>query len=170
MELPVSRDGQRVGTLCLAERGGWAELVMTCRPDSTGLFRGFLLCDGGELPLGVLSPEGGGLRAARRVPLSELRALGSPRQGLCRLSYPFSGESWRPVEDGFFRRRFRNSLRGTEGALWREDQGGRWLAVPWNCGRPFPLMELLCFVQIREIGGRPYALLSFDGGEWPRMP
>ena len=59
MELPVCREEQRVGSLRLREQGGWAELVMTCQPDSTGLFRGFLACDGGELPLGVLSPEGG---------------------------------------------------------------------------------------------------------------
>ena len=170
MELPVCREDQRVGSLRLREQGGWAELVMTCQPDSTGLFRGCLACDGGELPLGVLSPEGGCLRAARRVPLSELRALGTARRGFCRLSYPFGGENWQPVTNGFFRRCFRGTLEKTEGALWREDQERRWLAVPWNCGRPFPLTELLCFVQVREIQGRPYALLSFDSDEWPQMP
>ena len=171
MEVAVYREERPVGTVTLSEGGGWAEIRMSCLLDRTGLFRGFLACDGGELPLGVLAPEEGRLQARRRVPLPELRTLGAVRRGLCRLCYPFDdGAGWRPAGPDFFRRRFRGSLRGAEGALWRPAGAGRRLALPWDEGRPFPLMEAFCFVRVGEIGGRPYAILTFDGDEWPRMP
>ena len=172
MEAPVWReDGGRVGTVTLGEQGGWTSVCMVCLGDSGGLFRGFLVCDGGELPLGVLAPEGQCLRVSRRFSLAEMGRMGQVRCGLRRLSYAFGREDgWQAVTDGFFQgREFRGRLDRTQGALWREEAGGRVLALPWEEGRPFPLIELLCFVRLRRLRGRLYGTIAFDREEWPRL-
>ena len=172
MELPVSWGEEQTGIVKLEERGGWTEISMACRRDDRGLFRGFLRCAGAEVPLGVLVPEGGTMTAARRVASAELAAMGSPLRGESRMSFPFTrgSDGWLPVTDGFFHRRFLGTLQRTEGALWRPMEDGRQLALPWDCGVPFPLMELLCFVRVAEIRRSLFGLILFDGGELPRMP
>ena len=171
-EVPAYWGEERTGTVRIEPRGGWTEVTLICRRDDRGLFRGFLRCAGGEVPLGVLVPEGDAMRAARRLASAELAALGPPLRGESRMSFPFTRDSdgWLPVTDGFFRRRFLGTLRHTEGALWRPAEEGRQLALPWDCGAPFPLVELLCFVRVAEIRRSLFGLILFDGGELPRMP
>ena len=103
--------------------------------------------------------------------MAQIHRLGEPKYGLCRLSYAFSAgeESWRPVEDGFFRGELRGTLHGGKGVLWRPDGEGRQLALPWDCAVPFLLMPLFCFVRLRTVRGRLMAVLAFDGEERPRM-
>ena len=173
-QLPLYCQGERRGEVVLSlwgPNGARTEIAAAMDDPGDGLYRAFLLGEGGELPLGVLAPEGQCLRVTRRFSPSEMGRAGAVRHGLRRLSYAFErgGEPWQAVTDGFFRRRFQGRLRSGEGALWQKEGDGRVLAIPWDCGRPFPLMELMCFVRLRQMKGRLYGCILFDKDEWPQM-
>ncbi len=172
MELPVYCEGARAGRLRLAEAGEQRLVAeMAVGRDDRGLFRGFLICRRGEVPLGVLEPRGGELRLRRMLLRRELEQLGEPVEGQMRLSFAFREEGgWRPLEqpgDFFTRPPFQGRLEGGEGLLWRRAGEGKWLAVPYRADRPFPLTDLFCFARIRTISGRAYAVFAFDGRERP---
>ena len=173
MELPVLCQGAPAGRLRLREEGERMTAELDCPLDRSGLFRGYLICRGGELALGVLEPKGERLRLCRRLLTAEIRALGPPERGELRLSFPFQREAgWQRLSrpECFFRRApFGRDLAGLEGALWREARGLRFLALPFDCRRPFPLPTLFCFAQIAEVCGRTCAVFAFDREEGPVM-
>lgn len=174
MELPVFCQGTPAGRLTLTETGGRVRAEMDCPLDSTGLFRGFLVCRNGEKTLGVLEPRGERMCLCRMLLPEELRALGPAERGELRLSFAFrQAQGWQalPCPEQFFRKApFGPTLRGLEGALWRESRDLRFLALPFHSARPFPLVTLFCFAQIEIIQGRPFAVFAFDAGENPVMP
>ena len=43
----------------------------------------------------------------------------------------------------------------------------RYVALPFDCRRPFLLTGLFCFARVRRIGGRDYAVFAFDRWEMP---
>ncbi len=173
MEYPVVYAGASAGKVRLTEEGSRVCLEMDCPGNDSGLFRGFLICRGGELPLGVLEPKGQRLYLRRLLYRAELERLGAPVRGELRLSFPFRRqEGWQRVEDPrrFFRRTaFGQGLEAVEDALWCEARGLRYLALPFDCRRPFLLSCLFCFARIHEIGGRSYAVFAFDQEENPVM-
>lgn len=173
MDLPVLCQGVRTGRLELREEGERTTAEMDCPLDRSGLFRGYLVCRGGEIALGVLEPGGERLRLCRRLLTAEVRALGPPERGELRLSFAFQRSGgWQCLErpECFFRRApFGRELAGLRGAMWREERGLRFLALPFDCRCPFPLTALFCFAQVAEIGGRTYAVFAFDREEGPVM-
>ena len=64
----------------------------------------------------------------------------------------------------------RQALAGTGGVLTRCADGKRWLAVPWDPSRPFPLVPIVCCAVLRRIRDRDYAVFVLDGEEWPQFP
>lgn len=173
MEFPVYCQGAPAGRLTLEEAGGRVRAEMDCPPDNTGLFRGYLVCRGGEKALGVLEPRGERLRLCRMLLPEELRALGPAERGELRLSFAFRREQgWQalPSPEQFFRHApFGQMVRGLEGALRRESRGLRYLALPLDSAHPFPLPALFCFAHVAEIQGRRFAVFAFDAGEQPVM-
>ena len=173
MEYPVYCNRRPVGRVCLEEEPGRTRVEMLCRRDNSGLFRGYLIGEQGEWALGVLEPGEKGLEACRYLTAEGRAAIGRPRWGEMRLSFPFRAEEgWRALEEPrrFFRRsEFGLGLEEAEGALWRESRGLRLLALPFDNRRPFLLSTLFCFARIREIDGRAYAVFAFDQEENPVM-
>ena len=173
MEYPVYCGQTLAGRVYLRENSGRLQAEMVCRRDDSGLFRGWLVGERGELALGVLAPEAEGLCARRLLPEDWRAVLGEVLRGEMRLSFPFRAEEgWRKVEEP--RRFFRCSAFGLglgeiEGALWRESRGLRLLALPFDNRRPFLLSALFCFARIREIDGKAYAVFAFDQEENPVM-
>ena len=172
MKVPVFGDGKEIGEVTVREQGNCAEIVMNCRRDDAGVFRGFLACAGGEVPLGILLPVGDCMCVSKRMPVQALSKLGQMQCGYCKLSYSFSEKKdfWQTVEDGFFCSRFCGSICQIKGCLWQPVSFGRKLALPWRCGYPFPLMEVFCFVTLQQIRGEDYAVIAFDGDDYPVMP
>lgn len=173
MELPVFCRGVPSGRLALTEERGRLRAELDCPLDHTGLFRGYLVCRDGEKTLGVLEPKGDRLRLCRMLLKEEIAALGPAERGELRLSFAFHREEgWQslPCPEQFFRRApFGPALRGLEGARWRESRGLRFLALPFDCRRPFPLPALFCFARVAEVCGRPCAVFAFDETERPVM-
>ena len=80
---------------------------------------------------------------------------------------------WAPLErpEALFRSRWlREQLWGLSGLLTRSGDGRRYVAAPYDAGRPFPLPALFCFARVVRIGGRMYAVFAFDKGEQPVFP
>ena len=80
------------------------------------------------------------------------------------------GVSGAPLErpEALFRSRWlREQLWGLSGLLTRSGDGRRYVAAPYDAGRPFPLPALFCFARVVRIGGRMYAVFAFDKGEQP---
>ena len=173
MDYPVYCGQERAGTVRLTEEPGRVRAELRCRRDLSGLFRSFLLGAAGELPLGVLAPEGESLTLRRVLSAREVAALGPIRRGEMRLSFSFRREAeWRRLEEGerpLPRESPAAALEGTRGALWRERRGHGQLAVPFDSRRPFPLPALFCFARVDRIGGELYAVFTFDAGGSPVM-
>ena len=172
MTYPVLYQGEQVGEVTLTAQGGRTQAAMSCRRDNTGLFRGYLLCEKGEYPLGVLEPQGASMSLRRTVRTGELHALGAVWRGELRLSYAFPRKGgWEALEDAgaFFQRDglLARQAAGLQGGLWRREGEARLLALPYDPEQPFPLPSLFCFARIQEIQGRPYVLYRFDGEERP---
>lgn len=64
--------------------------------------------------------------------------------------------------------RLNAELAALSGALWRVEDGRRYLALPWDGGE-FPLTELFCFARIRPIRGREYVVYCVDSENYPVM-
>ena len=173
MEVAVYREERPVGTVTLSEGGGWAELRMSCLLDRTGLFRGFLACDGGELPLGVMEPQQGALAVCRRLYARDVAALGALRRGEARLSFRFGEGDWQAVREPgrlLVDPALRRCLEGTPRALRRREGERQLLAFPVEEGRPFPLEPLFCLARIRRVEGQLCAVYAFDREGRPLAP
>ena len=175
MDYPVLYHDEQVGQVAVEIQGTRVQVFVSCQRDNSGLFRGYLLCEKGEYPLGVLEPRGERMELRRTLRAGELRALGAIWRGDIRMSYAFAREStWEPVKAaGEFFQRDPHLARGVEkieGALWREERGQRQLALPYAPERPFPLVELFCFAQVRLIEGKSYVIYRFDREDHPALP
>ena len=174
MEIPVYREGRPAGVLRLWRDGERTGAEMDCDMDPSGLFRGFLQCGRGEVPLGVLEPKNGRLALRRRLLTAELDRLGQPVAGEMRLSFPFQkAPHWQKVSRGepFFRNAaLQRELERTEGALECRERGCRCLAIPFRAGGAFPLAALFCFARVEQIDGGAYAVFRFDSQGRPLMP
>lgn len=170
MEYPVWLEDEQVGTGAVVEEGERLAISIDCREDDRGLFRGYLVCPEGEIPLGVLEPRGRRLWLQRRLLREEVRPLGRPQGIRLRMSFAFGG-AWQDLkEPGLFSEAVGEDLSQTEGLLWRQEGERRYLALPYDPGRPFPLVRLFCLARIQNIGGRRYAVYGFDGDDRPLLP
>lgn len=167
MEYPVMLEGERVGTAAIEEEGERLVVSLRCREDDRGLFRGYLVCPGGEVPLGLLEPRDRTLWLQRRLLREELRPLGRPKEVRLGMSYAFAG-AWQDLRDpAAFAGAAGETL--SEDTLWRQAGSLRQLALPYDPKRPFPLVRLFCFARIMTIRGRRYAVYAFDREDRPRM-
>ena len=170
MEYPVLLEGEQVGTAAVVEEGERLAVSLDCREDNRGLFRGYLICPEGEIPLGVLEPRGRRLWLQRRLLREEIRPLGRPQGIRLRMSFAFGGE-WQDLrEPSWFSQAAGEDLSETKGLLWRQEGSRRFLALPYDPGRPFPLVRLFCLARIQTVGSRRYAVYGFDSSGRPLLP
>ena len=146
--------------------GARVEIRVSMPDPGDGLYRAFLLGEQGELPLGVLAPEGGRLCVCRRVYHRDLEALGKPVRGEARRSFLFenAGGCWRETccpaqlfQDRFLTERLRCIGRG----WWRRDDGVLLLALPLERGKPFPLETLFCLGSVQCVEGVRCVVYAF---------
>ena len=171
MTVPFLYGGKEIGQLAATAAGDRTEIEVSVPRDDSGLFRGVLCCRRGEIPLGILEPQGSHLVLRRLLLAEEIRALGGAVSGEMRLSYAFYPSKWQPAAScGLFPSSFFQSrLQGREGALGRKERGLRLLALPFRIGDPFPMPDLFCFARILTIQHRTYAVFAFDGSDFPAM-
>lgn len=78
-------------------------------------------------------------------------------------------EHWQRLSEGpFFRSaRLDCALARTRGALCCRQGDGNLLALPYAPDAPFPLTELFCLAQVREIAGKRYVVYHLDSQNSP---
>lgn len=78
-------------------------------------------------------------------------------------------EGFRPLPPGpFFRSaRLDCALRRVPGAMLRAEGDGALLALPYDEGAPFPLVELFCLAQIARVGARRCVVYRLDAKNAP---
>lgn len=160
------------GTLSCHENGSRADIVIRVRNDGRGLFKAWIRGESGKLDLGTLIPEQNELRLRRSVPIENLKQVGCwpiIEAGLNLIHRFNTGglpQGWR--EEGNPARLFpndeilRESAEKLKGCLYCIRQDGFHLAVPYGTRRPFELIPIFCFAQIRTLGGKQYAVFPFD--------
>ena len=168
MELKVRNSG---GSLILSREGSRVEAAMDCPRDDRGLFRGYLICPGGEIMLGVLEPREERMVLRRTLLQRELEPLGEPQAGESRMSFAFRQPAgWQRVrrpEEVLPAGELAGRLRRWEGGLWKRERGRTLLALPYSSKKPFPMTELFCFARVQAIGQEQYAVFAFDREGYP---
>ncbi|MEG2096579.1 MAG: hypothetical protein RRY65_00275 [Pseudoflavonifractor sp.] len=171
--------GQGGGRLSLREEGSRVRFTADLPDDGRGLYKVYLLGDGGRLLLGTLVPEGGRLGLVRSVSTEELRRqrMWPAAGGEVLLVFPFGPEpgSQQPLwvrEDAPARllgdRLLSACAEGLCGAMILRTGEGFSLALPYDPTRAFPMTPLFCFAQIQTMGGGQYAVFHFNPRGCPR--
>ncbi|MCI9121178.1 MAG: hypothetical protein HFG00_06590 [Oscillibacter sp.] len=172
-KFPVLLDGRMTGgELVLEPEGLYACFTVRC-PLPDGLWCAWAVGEQGELRLGVLEPLGGQGTIRRRVSRRTAAPLGRIRQGEIRPLDAPPPEVWEPVpepEQLFCSPGLRQRLKGLPGVLSRKTEDRRFVAIPYDRSRPFPLVPLFCFASLGKIGEKSYLLFCFDGEERPVFP
>lgn len=166
---PLLMDGRPTGELVTEREGLYTWFSARC-PLPEGLWCAWAVGERGELRLGVLEPEGrqGGIRRRFSGPLTA--PLGRLLRGEVRPAGVKEPEGWEPAPDpaGLFRAPWlRQRLKGAQGALLRRAGEVRYLALPYDKRKPFPLTTLFCFARLQKIGAAGYVVYAFDGQDRP---
>ena len=166
-KFPLLWEGKAIGELSAEQETLYTRFTVRCRLPGEGIWCAWAVGDRGELRLGVVEPQNG---IRRRFSHQMTAPLGKLLRGELRPAGDRTEENWTaaPEPDRLFRTPWlRRQLRDVRGALTRTAEAGRFLALPYDEKRPFPLTPLFCLAQPRNIGGKRYLVYAFDGKEWP---
>lgn len=170
-KFPLLRDGQAAGELTTEREALYTWFSARCRTPGEGLWCAWAVGDRGELRLGILEPTGEQAAIRRRFSDRMTAPLGRLLRGEIR---PAAGreepEQWQAAPEParlFQAPWLRQRLRGAQGVLTRSGNGCRYLAIPYDKGKYFPLTTLFCFARIRRIADREYVVYAFDEQERP---
>ena len=168
-KFPLLLEGSPAGELIAEPEGLYTWFSARC-PLPDGLWCAWAVGDRGELRLGVLKPEGTQGTIRRRFSRQLTAPLGRLLRGEARPAGAREPETWEPAPapDQLFRAPWlRQRLKGVQGARTRRAGAVRYLALPYDRGKPFPLATLFCFARLRAIGGASYVVYAFDAQERP---
>lgn len=166
---PLLLDGKPTGELSVTQEGLYTWFSALC-PLPEGLWCAWAVGNQGELRLGVLEPSGKQGSIRRRFSRQLTAPLGRLIRGEIRPAGAREPEAWEPASSPgqLFRALWlRQRLRETRGALTRTAGETRYLALPYDKGKPFPLTTLFCFAHIRKIGTGDYVVYAFDRTDRP---
>ena len=166
-KFPLLWEGNAIGELSAEQETLYTWFTVRCRLPGEDIWCAWAVGDRGELRLGVVEPQNG---IRRRFSHQMTAPLGKLLRGELRPAGDRTEENWTaaPEPDRLFRTPWlRRQLRDVRGALTRTAEAGRFLALPYDEKRPFPLTPLFCLAQPRNIGGKRYLVYAFDGKEWP---
>ena len=167
------------GSLTFRQEGTKLHLEVERPEDGRGLFKAWLRGSrGGKLLLGTLAPERGRLRLRRTLSLDTLERAGCWPEFWAEALLAFSfqqtdggGRDWRCeqhpecfLSDPALRRQIQGAM------LYREEEDGFSLAVPFRTDAPVVLTGLFCLAQTQHWNGRLHLVWRFDKTGWPRLP
>lgn len=168
-KFPLLLEGKLAGELTAEREGLYTWFSASC-PLPEGLWCAWAVGDRGELRLGVLEPEGSRGAIRRRFSGRLTAPLGRLLRGEVRPAGAREPEVWEPApapEQLFRAPWLRQRLKGVQGARVRQAGETRYLALPYDRARPFPLTTLFCFARLRGIGEGTYVVYAFDEQDRP---
>lgn len=153
---------------------GRVEIGLELPDPGDGLYRALLVCERGEISLGVLQPKDGKLVLVRRPEKNELARLGEIRCIRVGCSFPFGKKTvWHKttepsglVKDAVLKEK----LERQKTAYWRRDGDILLMAFPLKADEPFPLETMFCFASAEWVEGERCAVYRFDAADRPQMP
>lgn len=170
-KFPLLWDGRPSGELTTEQEALYTWFTARCRLPEEGLWCAWAVGDLGELRLGVLEPEGERGVIRRRFSRRMTAPLGQLLRGELRPAMERAAqEKWGPApEPGnlFHASWLRQRMRGLQGALTRTEGGCRYVALPYDEEKRFPVTTLFCFARIQCIDGGTYVVYAFDAQESP---
>mgnify|MGYP007027390177 FL=1 len=167
-KFPLMQGGVSVGELITEQEALYTWFEARCRLPGEGLWCAWAVGDRGELRLGVLEPCGDRATIRRRFSARLTGPVGRIQWGELRPAHPAEPGDWLPAAGELFRSPWlREQLQNASGVLTRQAAGRRYVALPYDAGRPFPLPALFCLARVCRIGGRDYVVYAFDSGERP---
>lgn len=169
-KFPLTADGRPAGELIAQREGLYTWFSARCPLPEEGLWCAWVVGDRGELRLGVLEPEGKQGTIRRRFSGRLTAPLGRLLRGEIRPAGAKEPGSWEPAPapDQLFRAPWlRQRMKGAQGARIRQAGELRYLALPYDPAKPFPLTTLFCFARLRRIGGEDFVVYAFDGQDRP---
>lgn len=138
-----------------------------CLPKNDGLWCIWLIGNRGEVRLGIPEPKGNVATISRRFSDRMATPLGNLLRGELRPVVK-QHTAWKPVlspENLFWSHWLREKLSGYHGLLSKQSGRCKFLAVPYDKGKAFPLIDLFCFSLLLRIEGRSYLVFVFDEKE-----
>jgi len=172
-KFPLQWRGKSVGELVVEQAGLYTWYTAACRLPDNQLWCVWVVGERGELRLGILEPAGEAACIRRRFSARMVQPLGKLLQGEIRPAAKTVTEQWETVSDPeslFQTPWLRCQLKDMNGVLIRKSGPRRYLAIPWDSAKPFPLPRLMCFPAVRPIRQRCYAVFCFDEAENPVFP
>ena len=163
--------GERpLGELRAEQEGLYTWFSAHC-PPMEGIWCVFLLGERGTLRLGVLEPAGGNLTISRRISQQAQKPLGKLlRAELRKVGQEGDWEPLKQVNTALKTPWITGKLQGVKGILKREEGCLLLLAIPYDCGQPFPLTPLFCFAKPIELAGGSFLQFAFNEREEPVFP
>lgn len=169
--LPLYLGPSVIGSAVISDDGKNLSLSATTYASIDGICRAYVRGDGGELLVGVLSPDGRRFSAKKTVSPSSLSAA---RLSFDRITYAFVSRTDEQIaEEKFFR--FRGdipelllrdkticALARASGTLTDNPTAPTKLAIPLFTGLPFPRPDILCLLTPRKIGDSFYGILGIS--------
>lgn len=171
-KFPLIWRERTLGELSVEQEALYTWFTVCCRLPEPGLWCAWAVGEQGELRLGVLEPLDGRLTIRRRFSHRMTEPLGRLVQGELR---PAAGgvENWEPLGDPgkyFHSSYLKNQLRNVKGALTRREGECRYVAIPYDSRRPFPLTAMFCFARVGTVAGQHCAVFALNREEWPVIP
>nr|WP_325218421.1 hypothetical protein [uncultured Oscillibacter sp.] len=169
-KFPLMLEGKPAGELMTEREGLYTWFSARCPLPEAGLWCAWAVGDRGELRLGVLEPEGSGGTIRRRFSGRLTAPLGRLLRGEVRPAGAKEPEVWEPApapEQLFRAPWLRQRLSGVQGARVRQAGETRYLALPYDRAKPFPLTTLFCFARLRNLGEGAYVVYAFDKQDRP---
>lgn len=168
-KFPVLWTGKPAGELMTEQEGLYTGFAVRCHLPDEGLWCAWAVGEQGELRLGILEPQGKQAVIRRRFSDRMTKHLGKLERGELRPAVR-GGFAWEAVlePDHLFHTPWlRHQLRGQQGSLTRLEGKLRYLALPYDRRKPFPLPALFCFACVKTIDDVTYAVFALDEKEWP---
>ena len=170
-KFPLVWKGGSVGELTAEQEALYTWYSVCCRIPEEGIWCAWAVGERGELRLGVVEPKGDRATIRRRFSHQLTAPLGALVRGELRPAAARAETgTWEsvPLPMNLFRTPWlRRWMQGAANVLTREEAGRRYVALPYDPRRPFPLTPLFCFARVARIQGREYAVFAFDRNELP---
>lgn len=178
--LPLYLGPSVIGSVVISDDEKGLSLSATTYANIDGICRAYVKGDGGDLLIGVLSPDGHRFSARKSISPS---ALSAEKLSFDKITYAFVSRTAEQKSESveFFhlaenipellcRDKAINALARASGTLTDNPTSPTKLAIPLFTGRPFPRPDILCLLTPKKIGDSFYGVLAIsESGEPKRI-
>lgn len=164
-KVAVLEHGKTIGEMTLQPQGLYTVFHATVFVLDEAVQAVYLVGETGEMRLGVLEKKGQGGDVVRQLSNQSYSHIGKVKHGVVRLA---QDSPWQSLKGRSFTSPYLKALcPKIEGGLWKPWGQGMKIAVPYQRGKPYPLMALFCFAVGEEIDKTPYLVVTLTEKEQP---